>query len=79
MTGLREIAAVHDGELRLTPNQNLVISRIPDGRRARIESLIKAHSIDRDARPERAAAQLYGLRGPADLRARDGRERALPS
>ncbi len=46
MTGLREIAAVHKGEFRLTPNQNLVISRIPDKQRARIESIIEAHGID---------------------------------
>jgi sulfite reductase (NADPH) hemoprotein beta-component len=46
MTALREIAAVHEGEFRLTPNQNLVISRIRDTARARIESLIKAYGLD---------------------------------
>lgn len=46
MTALREIAAVHGGEFRLTPNQNLTISRIKDKKRARIETLIKAFGLD---------------------------------
>jgi sulfite reductase (NADPH) hemoprotein beta-component len=46
MTALREIAAIHEGEFRLTPNQNLIISKIKDTARARIESLIKAYGLD---------------------------------
>lgn len=46
MTALREIATVHQGEFRLTPNQNLTISRIKDRQRGRIETLLKAYGID---------------------------------
>ncbi|MEK0082733.1 assimilatory sulfite reductase (NADPH) hemoprotein subunit [Benzoatithermus flavus] len=50
MTALRTIAAVHEGEFRLTPNQNLIISRIKDTARARIQSLIEAYGLDSTVR-----------------------------
>jgi sulfite reductase (NADPH) hemoprotein beta-component len=46
MTGLREIARVHRGDLRLTPNQNLIIARIADGERRTIEQLLDDHGLD---------------------------------
>jgi sulfite reductase (NADPH) hemoprotein beta-component len=45
-TGLREIAAVHRGHFRITPNQNLVIADIPSAERATIEALLRAHALD---------------------------------
>jgi sulfite reductase (NADPH) hemoprotein beta-component len=44
-TGLRAIAGVHGGELRLTPNQNLLIARVPPRRKARIAKLLKAYGL----------------------------------
>lgn len=49
MSGLAEIARVHDGEFRLTGNQNLIIANVADPDRGRIESLM----------------QQYGLRDPS--------------
>lgn len=46
LTGLREIAHVHRGEFRLTPNQNLVIAGIPAGERERIAALVHKHGLD---------------------------------
>jgi len=46
LTGLREIAKVHEGEFRLTPNQNLVIAGVPAGQRARIDALVDQHGLD---------------------------------
>ncbi len=46
LTGLREIAKVHAGDFRLTPNQNLVIAGVPAGGRARIDALAAAHGLD---------------------------------
>ena len=46
LTGLREIAKVHTGEFRLTPNQNLVIANIDAGTRAQIEAIAAAHGLD---------------------------------
>jgi sulfite reductase (NADPH) hemoprotein beta-component len=46
MTGLREIAAVHDGDLRITANQNVMIGNVDPGNRARIERLIADYRLD---------------------------------
>ncbi len=46
MTGLRAIARMHDGEFRLTPNQNLIISDVTDAGRASIDALLDEHGID---------------------------------
>ena len=48
-TGLREIAAVHRGEFRLTPNQNLIISGVSEGRKAEIAALLTRYGIENDA------------------------------
>ncbi len=45
MDGLRAIAEVHQGEFRLTPNQNLVIANIAPDRRAEIEELLDRYGI----------------------------------
>ncbi|HEX4855012.1 assimilatory sulfite reductase (NADPH) hemoprotein subunit [Arenimonas sp.] len=46
LTGLREIAKVHEGDFRMTPNQNLVIAGVPARQRARIDALVQAHGLD---------------------------------
>ena len=46
LTGLREIARILKGELRLTPNQNVVISGVADEDRAVIDELLQAHGLD---------------------------------
>ncbi len=46
LTGLREIARIHQGEFRLTANQNLVIAGVPADQRARINALVAAHGLD---------------------------------
>lgn len=45
MTGLREIARVHRGDFRLTPNQNLIISGIAPSARAGIEALLERYGL----------------------------------
>lgn len=47
-TGLREIAAVHRGEFRLTPNQNLIVSNVSAGRKDLIDQLLKRYGIEND-------------------------------
>lgn len=46
MTGLREIAKVHKGDFRLTPNQNLIIAGVPPEERATIDALVARHGLD---------------------------------
>jgi sulfite reductase (NADPH) hemoprotein beta-component len=45
LTGLRRVAAAHDGELRLTPNQNVIVSNVTPERRPVIEQLLAAHGL----------------------------------
>jgi sulfite reductase (NADPH) hemoprotein beta-component len=50
LTGLREIARIHRGEFRLTPNQNLVIAGVRADDRVRIDALVAAHGLDQPLR-----------------------------
>lgn len=45
LTGLREIARVHEGDFRLTTNQNLTIAHIDKSQKRLIESLLEEHRI----------------------------------
>ncbi len=44
-TGLREIAKIHDGDFRLTANQNLIIANISPAKRPEIETLLEQYGI----------------------------------
>ena len=61
-TGLREVARalldVEGAQLRLTPNQNIVVANIDGASRARIDAIAAAHRLDmyRSATPSRLAA-----------------------
>lgn len=44
-TGLLEIAKIHDGEFRISPNQNLIISNITAQTKELIEPLLEKHNI----------------------------------
>ncbi len=45
MTGLREIAKVHEGDFRLTANQNLIIANIAPEAKDRITALLEEHKM----------------------------------
>lgn len=45
MTGLREIAKVHDGDFRLTANQNLIIGQVSSKRKPVIEALLEKYQL----------------------------------
>lgn len=47
MTGLREIAKIHKGDFRLTPNQNLIIGNVPARQKPRINALLETYGMDR--------------------------------
>lgn len=46
LSGLREIARVHTGDFRCTPNQNVTIAGVADSERARIDMLIAQYRLD---------------------------------
>ncbi|UXI70756.1 assimilatory sulfite reductase (NADPH) hemoprotein subunit [Tahibacter amnicola] len=58
LSGLREIARIHTGDFRLTPNQNLVIAAVADSDKARIDALVTEYGLDgfRTASPVRLNA-----------------------
>lgn len=45
-TGLREIAKVHQGDFRLTANQNLIIGNVPEQEKETIERLLKQYHLE---------------------------------
>jgi len=49
MTGLREIAKIHDGEFRMTANQNVIIANISRENRPAIEKLAAEHGLTWEA------------------------------
>jgi len=57
-SGLREIATLHPGGFRITPNQNLVVAGVAARDRARIDALVERHGLDGHRRhsPSRLAA-----------------------
>lgn len=44
-TGLAEIAKVHQGDFRMTANQNLIIAGVPKSEKARIEALARQYGL----------------------------------
>ncbi len=49
LSGLREIARVHEGDFRMTANQNLVVAGVPSTQRGVIDALVQANGLDRAA------------------------------
>ncbi len=44
-TGLREIAKIHDGDFRLTANQNLIIANVSPAQRPAIDALLEKYGL----------------------------------
>jgi sulfite reductase (NADPH) hemoprotein beta-component len=45
LSGMRRIADVHGGEIRLTPNQNLIIANVDADKRGEIDALVAEHGM----------------------------------
>lgn len=50
MTALRELALVHKGEFRLTPNQNLIVANISEAEKPHIAAMLQAYGLDNSIR-----------------------------
>lgn len=44
--GLREVISAHDGEIRLTTNQNLIIARVSEENKQAISALVEKNGLD---------------------------------
>lgn len=47
-TGVAEIARIHQGDFRLTANQNLIVAGVPENEKAAIEAIARAHGLMSD-------------------------------
>jgi len=45
LTGLEKIAAFHQGDFRLTPNQNLIIANVPQSDCMKIDAIVADHGL----------------------------------
>jgi len=46
LSGLRELALAHQGDFRLTCNQNVIVANVPAQERGRIDAIVEAHGLD---------------------------------
>jgi len=51
LSGLRDIARVHGGRFRLTPNQNVIVAGVREADKHRIETLARRHGLLHDQLP----------------------------
>jgi len=59
LTGMRAIAAIHEGAFRLTPNQNVIVSGVPEAGREAIDRIVASHGLD--AHIKASAVRLHAL------------------
>ncbi|URL06079.1 assimilatory sulfite reductase (NADPH) hemoprotein subunit [Avibacterium sp. 21-595] len=45
MTGMLEIAKIHQGDFRITANQNIIIAGVPEEEKARIEAIARQYGL----------------------------------
>ncbi|HYN78637.1 MAG TPA: NADPH-dependent assimilatory sulfite reductase hemoprotein subunit, partial [Lamprocystis sp. (in: g-proteobacteria)] len=78
MTGLRELAKIHQGDLRITPNQNLIVAGVPAGQRERIEAIAQAHGLLAAGRTPIRLAAIACVAFPTCPQAMAEAERSFP-
>ena len=80
LTGLREIARVHRGDFRLTPNQNLIVANVEPSARQFLDALVLRYGLDAHARvaPVRRDALACGALPTCPLAMAEA-ERYLPA
>lgn len=77
-TGMREIAKVHQGDFRLTANQNLIIAGVPTEQKVQIEQLARQHGLIEDSVSEQRKSSMACVALPTCPLAMAESERVLP-
>ncbi|MBZ9613095.1 assimilatory sulfite reductase (NADPH) hemoprotein subunit [Rheinheimera maricola] len=77
-TGLAKIAAIHQGDLRMTANQNLIIAGVPASQKAEIEAIARAHGLIDDSHSEQRKNSMACVSFPTCPLAMAEAERYLP-
>ena len=77
-TGLAEIAKIHQGDLRMTANQNLIIAGVPLEQKAQIEQLARQYGLLDDSHSEQRKNSMACVSFPTCPLAMAEAERYLP-
>lgn len=77
-TGLAEIAKIHQGDLRMTANQNLIIAGVPTAQKAHIEQLARQYGLMDDTHSEQRKNSMACVSFPTCPLAMAEAERYLP-
>lgn len=78
-TGMLEIARVHQGDFRLTANQNLIIAGVPASEKPRIEALARQYGLLDDGVSEQRKQSMACVALPTCPLAMAEAERMLPA
>ncbi|MEM6900274.1 MAG: assimilatory sulfite reductase (NADPH) hemoprotein subunit [Pseudomonadota bacterium] len=78
-TGLRKIAEIHEGDFRMTANQNLIIAGVPEDQKAEIERIAREHGLIDDAHTPQLKNSMSCVALPTCPLAMAEAERFLPS
>ncbi|MEO0438631.1 MAG: assimilatory sulfite reductase (NADPH) hemoprotein subunit [Pseudomonadota bacterium] len=78
-TGVRKIAEIHQGDFRMTANQNLVIAGVPAEQRDEIERIAREHGLIDDGVSEQKKNSMACVSLPTCPLAMAEAERFLPS
>ncbi|RZM84470.1 sulfite reductase subunit beta [Pseudoalteromonas rubra] len=77
-TGCRKIAEIHQGDFRMTANQNLIIAGVPAEQKAEIEQLAREHGLIDDTHTEQRKNSMACVSLPTCPLAMAEAERYLP-
>lgn len=77
-TGLAEIARIHQGDFRLTANQNLIVAGVDNADKAVIEALARRHGLINDSVTAQRKASMACVAFPTCPLAMAEAERFLP-
>ncbi|WP_057832885.1 assimilatory sulfite reductase (NADPH) hemoprotein subunit [Colwellia sp. TT2012] len=77
-TGMREIAKIHQGDFRLTANQNLIVAGVAEADKAAIEQLARQHGLMNDGLSNQRKNSMACVSFPTCPLAMAEAERYLP-
>ncbi|MBQ4851674.1 assimilatory sulfite reductase (NADPH) hemoprotein subunit [Pseudoalteromonas sp. MMG012] len=77
-TGCRKIAEIHQGDFRMTANQNLIIAGVPTEQKAEIEKIAREHGLIDDTDTEQRKNSMACVSLPTCPLAMAEAERYLP-
>ncbi|MEM6999186.1 MAG: assimilatory sulfite reductase (NADPH) hemoprotein subunit [Pseudomonadota bacterium] len=78
-TGVRKIAEIHQGDLRMTANQNLIIAGVPAEQKDEIERIARAHGLLDDSTSRQRQDSMACVALPTCPLAMAEAERYLPT